>query len=91
MRLISDDGWFDIPYDNTALFVQDLKDRPDEYTILAKYNERYYNMAYYSSEAKARVVMSQIREYAKRHEDIYILPDDENELLNKVVKGEIKV
>lgn len=89
MRLISQDGWFDIPYDNTALFVQDVENEPGTYTILAKYDGQYYHMAYYSYEAKALEVMKQIRIYAKDN-DIYIMPDDDNELLNKLVEGRIQ-
>lgn len=86
MRLISQDGMTDVPYEQCLI---DVRIYQNASVIFVYFGQFECDLGTYSTEAKAREVMRQIREYAKRHEDIYILPDDENELLNKLLRGEL--
>lgn len=55
MRVISQDGNFDLPYENLAIFI--------EYEIVAaRFKNERYLLARYSSEAKAIKAMEMLRE-----------------------------
>lgn len=55
MRVISQDGNFDLPYENLAIFI--------EYeNVAARFKNERYLLARYSSEAKAIKAMEMLRE-----------------------------
>lgn len=55
MRVISQDGNFDLPYENLAIFV--------EYeNVIARFENERHLLAQYSSEAKAIKAMEMLRE-----------------------------
>lgn len=55
MRVISQNGKFDLPYENLAIFV--------EYeNVIARFENERYLLAQYSSEAKAIKAMEMLRE-----------------------------
>lgn len=55
MRVISQDGNFDLPYENLAIFI--------EYeNVAARFENERYLLARYSSEAKAIKAMEMLRE-----------------------------
>lgn len=56
MRVISQNGKFDLPYENLAIFV--------EYeNVIARFENERYLLAQYSSETKAIKVMEMLREH----------------------------
>lgn len=56
MRVISQDGKIDLPYENLAIFV--------EYeNVIARFENERYLLAQYSSEAKAIKAMEMLREH----------------------------
>lgn len=87
MRLISQNGMTDVPYEQCLI---NVKIHQHSSVIFVYFGRFECSLGEYSTEAKAREVMRQVREYAKRHVDIYILPDDDNELLNKLIEGRIQ-
>lgn len=55
MRVISQDGNFDLPYENLAIFI--------EYeNVIARFENERHLLAQYSSEAKAIKAMEMLRE-----------------------------
>ena len=66
MRVISQNGKFDLPYENLAIFV--------EYeNIIARFENERYLLGQYSSEAKAIKAMEMLRE---RHADNVFCRED---------------
>lgn len=81
MRVISQDGNFDLPYENLAIFI--------EYeNVAARFENERYLLARYSSEAKAIKAMEMLREAWKFETGIYHgnnifrFPKDDDERLN---------
>jgi hypothetical protein len=65
MRLISQDGTIDIPYDSVTLeesYVGIYGDGLDRWEIAAYFQERHKCIALYSSEEKAKKAMEMLRE-----------------------------
>lgn len=72
MRVISQNGKFDLPYENLAIFV--------EYeNVIARFENERYLLAQYSSEAKAIKAMEALREPYIRY---FQFPQDDDERLN---------
>ena len=66
MRVISQNGKFDLPYENLAIFV--------EYeNVIARFENERYLLGQYSSEAKAIKAMEMLRE---RHTDNVFCRED---------------
>jgi hypothetical protein len=66
MRLISQDGYVDIPYDLSALSVGDFADKIVIYVRSKLFDEKPFVIAEYSSETKALIVMEKLRKtYSK--------------------------
>lgn len=64
MRVISQNGKFDLPYENLAIFV--------EYeNVIARFENERHLLAQYSSEAKAIKAMKMLREAWKFKTGIY--------------------
>ena len=69
MRIISQDGMFDVPYENSSLNVISVKIDNVEYAGIYCYNssvDRAIKMAKYSSEEKAKKAMRMLRKDYKR-------------------------
>ena len=64
MRIISQNGKFDLPYENLAIFV--------EYeNVIARFENERYLLGQYSSEAKAIKAMEMLRKAWKFETGIY--------------------
>lgn len=64
MRIVSQNGKFDLPYENLAIFV--------EYeNVIARFENERYLLGQYSSEAKALKAMEMLREAWKFEDGIY--------------------
>ena len=81
MRIISQNGKFDLPYENLAIFV--------EYeNVIARFENERYLLGQYSSEAKAIKAMEMLRKAWKFETGIYHrniifqFPHDSDERLN---------
>ena len=81
MRVISQNGKFDLPYENLAIFV--------EYeNVIARFENERYLLGQYSSEAKAIKAMEMLRKAWKFETGIYHrniifqFPQDNDERLN---------
>ena len=81
MRIISQNGIFDLPYENLAIFV--------EYeNVIARFENERYLLGQYSSEAKAIKAMEMLRKAWKFETGIYHrniifqFPQDNDERLN---------
>lgn len=59
MRLISQDGMIDVPYENTIINCE--RNRTDSYTIYAE-TSHCFGLAVYTTEAKVLKVMEMLRE-----------------------------
>lgn len=63
MRVISQDGNFDLPYENLAIFI--------EYeNVAARFENERYLLARYSSEAKAIKAMEMLRTKYRKFQEI---------------------
>nr|DAV31429.1 MAG TPA: hypothetical protein [Caudoviricetes sp.] len=63
MRAISQNGKFDLPYENLAIFV--------EYeNVIARFENERYLLAQYSSEAKAIKAMEMLRTKYRKFQEI---------------------
>lgn len=66
MRLISQDGYVDIPYELSALSVGDFADKIVIYVRSKLFDEKPFVIAEYSSETKSLIVMESLRKtYSK--------------------------
>ena len=81
MRIISQNGKFDLPYENLAIFV--------EYeNVIARFENERHLLGQYSSEAKAIKAMEMLRKAWKFETGIYHrniifqFPQDNDERLN---------
>ena len=81
MRVISQNGKFDLPYENLAIFV--------EYeNVIARFENERHLLAQYSSEEKAIKAMEMLRKAWKFETGIYHrniifqFPQDDDERLN---------
>lgn len=72
LRLISQSGAIDIPYEYSALHIGGGM---LETSIYAQYDGVKYKMAQYSNKEKALAVLERIREFKG---DIYLMPSDED-------------
>ena len=80
MRIISQSGHADLPYEEIALCIA-CED------IIARHNDKEYLMARYSSMDKAKKAMEILRNaYAGRFVTNADVPDDFNEQLKEVMK-----
>lgn len=69
MRLISQDGMIDVPYDKCCLEVEaSRREGSVVYFIYAHTNKMTLSLARYSSESKALKVMEMLREYKETKE-----------------------
>lgn len=73
MRLISQDGMIDVPYENVIIACE--KNRDDKFSIYARCSH-CLGMATYSTEDKALKVMEMVRKQYMRNNALYI--DREN-------------
>ena len=81
MRVISQDGNFDLPYENLAIFI--------EYeNVAARFENERYLLARYSSEAKAIKAMEMLREQYARLETIKALASGTCEHMEKSLEPE---
>ena len=83
MRLISQDGTIDVPYDNTIIY------RNDEYIICVfGCTDKERVLARYSTEEKAQKAMEMLRTaYAGKFVTNADITDDFNERLKELMKG----
>ena len=81
MRIISQNGKFDLPYENLAIFV--------EYeNVIARFENERYLLGQYSTEEKAQKAMDMLRTaYTGRFVTTADVPDDFNEQLKELMKG----
>ena len=83
LRLISQSGAIDIPYEYSALHIgADVVGgmpgkTPRKSAIYAQYDGVKYKMAQYSNKEKAIAVLERIREFTG---DIYLMPLDEDDI-----------
>lgn len=81
LRLISQSGAIDIPYEYSALHIGAgdgggmYGKTPMKSAIYAQYDGVKYKMAQYSNREKAIAVLERIREFKG---DIYLMPSDED-------------
>ena len=81
MRIISQNGKFDLPYENLAIFV--------EYeNVIARFENERYLLGQYSSEAKAIKAMEMLREQYSRIEIIKALASGTCEHMEESLKPE---
>ena len=81
MRIISQFGHADLPYEEIALCMA----RED---IIARHNDKEYLMARYSTMDKAKKAMEMLRNaYTGRFVTNADIPDDFNEQLKELMKG----
>ena len=81
MRIISQNGKFDLPYENLAIFV--------EYeNVIARFENERYLLGQYSSEAKAIKAMEMLREQYSRIEIIKVLASGTCEHMEESLKPE---
>ena len=81
MRVISQNGKFDLPYENLAIFV--------EYeNVIARFENERYLLGQYSTEAKAIKAMEMLREQYSRIEIIKALASGTCEHMEKSLKPE---
>lgn len=78
MRLISQDGMIDVPYDKCCLEVEvSRREGSVVYFIYAHTNKMTLSLARYSTEAKALKVMEMLRERNFWYKDVFKFPVDE--------------
>ena len=76
MRIISQNGKFDLPYENLAIFV--------EYeNVIARFENERYLLGQYSSEAKAIKAMEMLREQYGKLEVMKVLASGTAEYMEK--------
>ena len=69
MRLISQDGYVDVPYEMSALSIGTMADKTMVYIRSKLFDEKPFVLASYSSEEKALKVMKNLRKtYSKAPE-----------------------
>ena len=81
MRIISQGGFADLPYEEIILCMESED-------IIARHNDKEYLMARYSTMKKAKKAMEMLRTaYAGRFVTTSNVPDDFNEQLKELMKG----
>ena len=73
MRLISQDGYVDIPYDLSALSIWEFGDKTVIYVRSKLFDEKPFVFATYSSEEKGLKVMENLRKTYSSHLLLFLL------------------
>ena len=100
MRIISQNGKFDLPYEDTVIHTEYFKTEPR--MVVAIFKGEKYTLGTYSTEEKAIKAMKMLREQYSRLEIIKILasgtcehmeeslkPEEFNDILEKYINMEV--
>ena len=88
MRIISQDGKFDIPYELTSIQLVSKTTIIAQGSYFGSGNDNFATIAEYSTEAKAQKAMEMLRTaYAGRFVTNADISDDFNEQLKELMKG----